>query len=240
MGKLLFVNTNRVNGIVGLIASLIFVVLGAYSALTGTYLGLIAVALGLLLGKFCLKTATQRAELSEQGFVSKSMFESQSGRYADLKSITRGAVRTNGVVTTRVHLVARSGERLMISSEALGKGDKDSQSLMDYACRGLAETWAKNLERNMEVVWLTKGSSPFLKIRREGVMLEGATGADGLIPLSQMRVEPRQVGLSVDILNGDRKVMTVNSGEPNYHVGLALIAMILEKQTQSFAAGARS
>jgi len=33
--------------------------------------------------------------------------------------------------------------------------------------------------------------------------------------------------------------MTVNSGEPNYYVGLALIAMILEKQTQSFAAGAR-
>ena len=239
MGKLLFVNTNRVNGIVGLVASLIFVVLGAYSALTGTYLGLIGVALGLLFGKFCLKTATQRSELYEQGFISKGIFGSQSGRYADLKSITRGAVRTNGVVTTRVHLVAQSGERLIVSREALGKGDQESQLLMDRACRGLAETWAKNLERNMEVVWLTKGSSPFLKIRKEGVLVEGASGADGLIPLGQMRMQPRQVGLGVDVLNGDRKVMTVNSGEPNYYVGLALIAMILEKQTQSFAAGAR-
>jgi hypothetical protein len=240
MGKLLFVNTNRVNGIVGLIASLIFAGVGAAATFTGSYLGLIGVALGLLLGKFCLKTATQRAELYEQGFVSKSMFESQSGRYADLESIIRGAIRTNGVVTTRIHLVARSGAQLMISSEALGKGDKDSKLLMDHACRSLAETWAKNLERNTEVIWLKKGASPLLKIRKEGVLVEGATGADGLIPLSQMRVEPRQVGLSVDILNGDRKVMTVNSGEPNYHVGLALIAMILEKQTQSFAAGARS
>jgi len=49
----------------------------------------------------------------------------------------------------------------------------------------------------------------------------------------------RQGGLGVDVLNGDRKVMTGESGEPNYYVGLALIAMILEKQTQSFAAGAR-
>jgi len=239
MGKLLFVNTNRVNGIVGLVASLIFVVLGAYSALTGTYLGLIGVALGLLFGKFCLKTATQRSELYELGFVSKSMFESQSGRYADLKSITRSAIRTNGVVTTRVYLVAQSREPLIISSEALGKGDKDSQLLMDYACRSLAETWAKNLERNTEVIWLQKGSSPLLKIRKEGVLVEGATGADGLIPLSQMRLQPIPLGLNVDVLNGDRKVMTVNSGEANYYVGLALIAMILEKQTQSFAATTR-
>ena len=239
MGKLLFVNTNRVNGIVGLAASLIFAGLGAAATFTESYLGLIGVALGLLLGKFCLKTATQRSELYELGYISKSIFGSQSGRYADLESITRGAVRTNGVVTTRVHLVAQSGERLIVGREALGKGDTDSQLLMDHACGSLAETWAKNLERNTEVIWLQKGSSPLLKIRKEGVLVEGATGADGLIPLSQMRLQPRQVGLSVDILNGDRKVMTVNSGEPNYHVGLALIAMIIEKQTQSFAAGAR-
>jgi hypothetical protein len=239
MGKLLFVNTNRTNGIVGLVASLIFVGVGVASILTGTYLGLIGVAFGLLLGKFCLKTATQRSELYEQGFVSKSIFGSQSGRYADLKSITRGAVRTNGVVTTRVHLVAQSGERLVVSSEALGKSDKESQLLMDCACRSLAEIWAKTLERDTEVVWLRKGSSPILKIRKEGVLVEGATGADGLIALSQTRMQPRQSGLSVDILNGDRKVITVNSGEPNYYVGLALIDMILEKQTHSFAAGVR-
>jgi hypothetical protein len=239
MGKLLFVNTNRVNGIVGLVASLVFAGLGAAAIFTGSYLGWIGVALGLLLGKFCLKTATQRSELYEQGFVSKSIFGSQSGRYADLKSITRGAVRTNGVVTTRVHLVAQSGERLIVSREALGNGDKESQLLMDRACRSLSETWVKTLERNKEVVWLTKGSSPLLKIRKEGVLVEGASGTDGLIPLSQMRTQPRQTGLGVDILNGDRKIMTVNSGEPNYYVGLALIAMVLEKQTQSFAAGAR-
>jgi len=239
MGKLLFVNTNRVNGIVGLVASLIFAGFGVAATVTGSYLGLIGVAVGLLLGKFCLKAVTQRSELYEEGFVSKSMFGSQSGRYADLQAITRGAIRTNGVVTTRVHLVAQSGERLILSSEAMGKGDKESQLLMDCACRRLAETWAKTLERNTEVTWLKKGSSPVLKIRKEGVLVEGATGADGLIPLSQMRVQPIPMGLKVDILNGDRKVITVNSGEPNYYVGLALIAMVLEKQTQSFAAGAR-
>jgi hypothetical protein len=239
MGKLLFVNTNRTNGIVGLVASLIFVGLGAAAALSGTYLGLIGVALGLLLGKFCLKTATQRSELYEQGFVSKSIFGSQSGRYADLKSINRGATRTNGVVTTRVHLVAQSGDRLMISNEALGKGDKESQLLMDHACRCLAQTWAKVLERNTEVVWLTKGSSPLMKIRKEGVLIEGKSGSDGLIPLSQMRVQPGQAGLAVDILNSDRKVMTVNSSVPNYYVGLALIAMVLENQQRSFAAAPR-
>jgi hypothetical protein len=127
----------------------------------------------------------------------------------------------------------------MISNEALGKGDKESQLLMDRACTSLAGTWAKTLERNTEVVWLKKGSSPFLKIRKDGVVVEGATGMDGLIPLSQMRTQALPMGLNVDILNGDRRVITVNSGEANYFVGLALIAMILEKPTQSFAAGTR-
>lgn len=87
-------------------------------------------------------------------------------------------------------------------------------------------------------MWLKKGDSPRLKIRKEGVMVEGKTGSDALIPLSQLHVQPRVVGLDVDISNGDRKVLTVNSGEPNYYVGLALIAMVLEKQ-RSFAAGGR-
>jgi hypothetical protein len=240
MGKLLFVNTNRTNGIVGLIASLLFVGVGVASIVSGSYVGLVGVLFGLLLGAFCLKIATQRSEIYEQGFASKSIFGSQAGRYADLKSIIRGAVRTNGVVTTRVQLVDQSGKRLTVSREALGQGDKESQLLLDRACTCMAESWAKKMERCTEVVWLTKGSSPLLKIRKDGVLVEGATGADGFVPLSQMRVQPKQVGLAVDILNGDRKVITVNSGEPNYYVGLALIAMILEKQTHSFAAGARN
>ncbi len=240
MGKLLFVNTNRTNGIIGLIACLALVGLGSWTTLSGAYIGFVCVPVGLWLGKFCLKAATQRSELHEQGFVSKNIFGGQSGRYADLKSITRGATRTSGVVQTNIHLVAQSGERLIISRQSPGQGDHESQLLLDRASRSLAETWAKALERQTEVVWLANGTKPVLKIRKEGVMVEGVTGVDGLISLGQMRVQPKPVGLAVDILNGDRKVLTVNSGEPNYYVGLALIAMILEKQTHSFAAGARS
>lgn len=238
MGKLLFVNTNRTNGIVGLVACLVFVVLSGSAVVEGQYLGLLGVALALFLGKFCLTIASERTEIYEQGYVSKNLFGSQSGRYADLKAIARGAIRTNGVVTTRVHLVPQSGKPLVVSSEGFLKGDKESKLLMDRACSSLAETWAKRLERDKEVVWLSTSAS--MKIRKEGVLLEGASGADGLIPLSQLRVQAMPSGLSVDLLNGERRILSVNSGEPNYYVGLALIAMILEKQTNSFAAGARS
>lgn len=239
MGKLLFMNTNRTNGIVGLIACLVVIGLGVGAAFTGTYAGIVCVPLGLFFGKVCLKTATQRSELYEQGYVSKSVFGAQSGRYADLKSILRVSIRRSAVVTTNIYLVPQSGGRLNISREALGDGDKESQLLLDCACRCMAENWAKALDRNAEVVWLMKGSKPLLKIRKEGVLVEGVTGADGLIPLSRMRVQPRHLG-GVDVLNGDRRVATVSSSAPNYYVGLSLIATMLEKQTQAFAASSRA
>jgi len=99
--------------------------------------------LGLLLGKFCLKTATQRSELYEQGFISKSIFGKPKRplRGPEVDHPRRGQDEWGG--NARVHLVAQSGERLIVSREALGKGDQESQLLMDRACRGLAETWAK-------------------------------------------------------------------------------------------------
>src|SRR5437667_3738510 len=110
MGKLLFVNTNRTNGIVGVGLCLAMAALGVWTTLSGAYAGSVLIPLGIYLGKFCLKIATQQNELYEQGFVSKNVFGGVRGRYADLQSIARGAVRTNGVTQTNIHFVTNSGE----------------------------------------------------------------------------------------------------------------------------------
>src|SRR3954454_2451419 len=109
MGELLFVNTNRANGIFGVILCLAMRAIGLWTTLSGAYPGVVLIPLGIYLGKFCLKIATQRTELYEQGFVSKNIFGSVRGRYADLKSIVRGAVKTNGVLQTNIHFVTNSG-----------------------------------------------------------------------------------------------------------------------------------
>lgn len=229
MGKLLFVNTNRVNGIFGVVLCLAMVAVGLWTTLSGAYAGAVLIPLGIYLGKFCLKVATQRTELYEQGFISKNIFGSVRGRYADLKSIVRGAVRTNGVLQTNIHFVTNSGEKLTLSNEKFLQGDDKMELLLEHSSAAMAEVWAKNLECQMEVVWLTKGSSPLLKIRKEGVLVEGKTGAEGLIALRQFQIKPLY-GLQVQILNGDQEVITVNSGAPNYFVGLVLIAMLQTKQ----------
>jgi hypothetical protein len=238
MGKLLFVSTNRTNGIVGLLACAAAVLVGAWAALSGAYAGILFVLLGLLGSKFCLKIATQRAELYELGFVSRNIFGGVSARFADLKSIARGAVSRNGVVQSNIYFRTKSGETVTITREVFLKGDDKMQVLLDHACSALAQAWAKTLERQTEVVWLMKGSSPLLKIRKEGVLVEGKSGSDALIPLNQFRVQPL-FGLEVQILNGDEKVLKANSGDSNYFVGQALIAMLQPKQQQSMAATTR-
>jgi hypothetical protein len=70
---------------------------GLWFGFDGDYAGFLLVPAGLFVGKFCLKIATLRTELYEQGFVSKNAFGSASGRYEELRSISRSAVRTNGV-----------------------------------------------------------------------------------------------------------------------------------------------
>jgi|SRR5882724_4600311 len=229
MGKLLFVNTNRVNGIFAVVLCLALVAIGAGLTLERTYAGIILIPLGILGIKFFLKMATQRTEFYEQGFVSNNIFGSVRGRYADLKSIVRGAVRVNGVLTTNIHFVTNSGEKLSISNEKFLKGDDKMQLLVEQASIAMAEVWAKNLERQTEVVWLTNGSSPLLKIRKDGVLVEGKAGSEGFISLNQFQVKSLY-GLDVQILNGDQKVITVSSGAQNYFVGLILIAMLQPKQ----------
>lgn len=212
--------------------------MGVGAALSGAYIGILFVPLGLFGGKFCLKIATQRAELYEQGFVSKNIFGGVSARYADLKSIARGATSKNGVLQSRIHFGTQAGEKVIVAHEVFRKGDNKMQLLLDHACGALAETWFKTLERKTEVVWLMKGSSPLLKIRKEGLLVESKPGPDGLIPLNQLRVQPLY-GLEVQIFNGDKKVLTANSGAENYYVGLTLIEKLIEKQQQSMAATTR-
>jgi hypothetical protein len=228
MGKLLFVNTNRVNGIFAVVICVALVAIGIGLTFEGTYVAVILIPLGLYGSKFFLKMATQRTELYEQGFFSKNIFGGVRGRYADLRSITRSAVRVNGVLNTHIFFTTNSGEKLIISNEKLSRNDDKMQLLLELASTAIAETWMKTMERQTEVVWLTDGSTPLLKIRKEGVLVEGK-GSAGFISLNQFNVKQAH-GLAVELRNGDQKILSVNSGTANFHVGLVLIAMLETKQ----------
>ena len=235
MGKLLFVNTNRVNGIAGIVICIALVLLGAWGALSGTYVAALLIPAGLYGAKVCLKMATQRTEIYEQGFISKDIFGGSRGRYAELKAISRDAIRTNGVLQTHIHFVTNSGEKLTISNEKLLRGDDKMQLLLKLSTAAVAEGWAKTLEKQTEVVWLTQDSSPLLKIRKEGIIVEGKAGSETLIPLGQFQTKPLHA-LQMQILNGDQKVIAVNSAASNYFVGLTLIENLISKQERSMAA----
>ena len=235
MGKLIFVNTNRTNGIVGVVLCSALALGGGYATVNGAYWGLLAVLLGLACGKYSLRIATQKTEIYEQGFSAKNIFGQLSGRYADQKSVGRSAISRNGVLTTTIIFIAPSGKKFMVSDEALGGKDNKMLKLLDLACAALAEKWAKTLEQNTEVVWLEKGSSPLLRIRKDGITIGDGTGPDGFIPLNQVRYK-EVFGLKVDILNGDRKVLTAHTSTPNFFVGQTLIANLLKKQSQAYAA----
>ena len=228
MGKLLFVNTNRTYGIFGLIVCSGAILAGMWMAFGGAYAGLALVPLGLLGGKFCLKMTTLKTELYEQGFVSRHIFGGVSGRYADLKSIARGAVRTHGVLTTNIHFVTQTGEKVTVSEEALGRDDKMAQ-LLNYSGKAMATTWMKTLDRQKEVPWITKNSTPILKIRHDGVIVEGKMESDGFIPLRELELKPGH-GLSVDVCRGDRKIVVVESAVANYFVGEMLVSKLAESQ----------
>jgi hypothetical protein len=228
MGKLLFVNTNRATGIFGIIICAGAIAAGVWFGLEGAYAGLLFVPAGLFAGKFCLKIATMRSELYEQGFVKASCFGSVTGRYGDLKSISRGAVRTNGVLVTNIHFVTQSGEKATISKESVGKDDQMSQ-LLGHACAALATTWMKTLDRQKEVVWMVKGTSPILRIRKDGIVYQGKMGTDEFIPMNELRLRSGHA-MAVELCRGDQNVAKINSGDPNYLVGETLVAMLLENQ----------
>jgi|SRR5581483_1286612 len=225
MGKVLFINTNRVNGVAGILVCLVAAGMGLFAVFNGKYAGIVIVPLAVYCGKFCLKMATQTAVLYEQGFICKNIFETLAGRYADLKAITRGAVSRNGVLQTNINLVMQSGKRVTISNERFLKGDDKMELLLDHACRALAQTWASTVKRENQVVWLSRGDKPLLTIRKEGVLIDGKTGDAGFIAFAQLRCKPAY-GLDVDICNGDKKILTVSSAEPNYFVGPTLIEML--------------
>ena len=237
MGKLLFVNTNRVNGIFGVIICACIAAAGVYlTFFDRNYPAILLIPAGIFGGKFCLKLATLRTELYEHGYASKDIFGSISGRYADLKSVTRNAVRVNGVLNTMIILQNQAGKRLVVQNEKLWKGDEKMQSLLQRSTTDLAETWAKSLERQTEIVWLTIGST-VLKIRKDGVLVEGKD-SPGWISLGQLNIKPL-AGLDAQILNGDQKVVNTSTAGTNFYVGLALIEILGSKQ-RSAAAGASS
>jgi hypothetical protein len=233
MGKLLFVNTNRANGIFGVIMCAAAIAAGVWCGLDGTYAGILLVPAGLFGGKFFLKLASTRSEIYEQGFITKSWFGSVTARYSDLKAISRSAVRVNGVLNTNVSFATQSGEGVTMTRESMGRTDKMAQ-LLDYACKSLASTWMKTLDRQKEMVWIAKGTSPILRIRKDGVVFQGKNGqgtigADEFIQLNELQLISGFLA-TVDICRGDAKVTKVNSAEPNYFVGETLIAMLLENQ----------
>jgi hypothetical protein len=230
MGKLLFVNTNRVNGIFGLIICAGAIAAGVWFGLGGAYAGFILVPAGLFAGKFCLKTATMRSEIYEQGFVTTSWFGSVTASYADLKSISRFAVRVNGVLNTHVHFLTQSGEKAILSREALGQDSKMAQ-LLNHSCESLANTWMKTLDRQNEVAWIIKGTSPLVRIRKDGIVFQGKTGADEFIPLNELQLKSKYAA-TVDICRGDAKMTNVNSASPNFFVGETLVAMLIENQSR--------
>lgn len=239
MGKLLFVNTNRITGIFGVILCAGVIAVGVSYGLDGTFagflLGFLLVPVGLYAGKVLLKMATTRSELYEQGFVTTSWFSTGTARYSDLKAISRFAVRRRGVLNTHIYLVTQSGERATIIRESLGNDDKMWQ-LMDYACKSLAGTWMKTLDRQKEVVWIVKGTIPILRIRKDGIVFQGRNGADEFIALNELQLK---VGFlaTVDICRGDTKVLQVNPAESNCFVGEMLIAMLLENQQRPAVTG---
>ncbi|HSS97638.1 MAG TPA: hypothetical protein VLK33_11440 [Terriglobales bacterium] len=232
MGKLLFVNTNRVNGIAAIVICVAMIALGIWLTLDGTYVAAIFVALGLLGIKFFLKMATQRTELYEQGFRSKNIFNGISGRYADLKSITRSAVRVNGVLNTDIFLTTNAGEKVIVHNEKFRKGDDKMELLMEQASGAMAETWAKNLERQTDVVWLMDGAKPLLKIRKDGVLVTDKSGTEIYVPFTQFQIKATH-GLGVEILNANQKVLPTSTAVANFHVGLSLIAILANKRSMT-------
>jgi hypothetical protein len=93
----------------------------------------------------------------------------------------------------------------------------------------MATSWMKALERQKEVTWITKDSKPFLRIRKDGVILQGKTGVDEFISLNQLQLKAG-FAMTIEIWNDNRKVGTVNAAEKNYFVGATLIAMLIEGQ----------
>src|SRR5262249_9623242 len=103
------------------------------------------------------------------------------------------------------------------------------------ASTGMAETWMKTLERQTEVVWLTDGAKPLLKIRKDGVLFVEKSGTEIWIPLNQFNIKPVH-GLDVQIFNGDQKIVKISVGAINYYPGQELIGMLANKQRSMAAA----
>lgn len=236
MGKLLFVNTNRVNGIASLFICAVLITFGVWAVVDGAYYGILLALLGLAGIKFFLRMATQKTELYEQGFLSKDMFDSVRGRYADLKGINRTAVSVNGVLNTTIFLATNSGKKVIVRNEKLLKGDDKMELLLQCAAHELSEVWAKKLESQTEVVWLMNGADPQVKIRKEGVLVNTKAGTETYIPFGELEIKPG-FALLIQLFRGTEKVLTVSSDTNNYFVGRVLIAKLMDKQKLSMAAG---
>jgi hypothetical protein len=121
-----------------------------------------------------------------------------------------------------------------ISTEKLFQADGQMEDLLDRVCGAQAETWQKRLEQQNEVDWIVKGSRAVLKIRKEGVLVEGNSA--GLIPLDQFRTESMRG--AVAICKGTQKMITVNAAAPNYYTGVLLIEKL--RQGRPMAIGAKT
>jgi hypothetical protein len=127
-------------------------------------------------------------------FITKSWFGSVTARYSDLRAISRSAVRANGVLNTNVSFATQSGEGVTMTRESIGRTDKIAQ-LLDYSCESLARTWMKSLDHQKEVVWIAKGSSSILRIRKDGVVFQGNHAGDNNVKMhNTLRLIARSIG----------------------------------------------
>jgi hypothetical protein len=232
MGKLLLVNTNRIYGWWGVMMCAGAILGGIYGAVVGAYAALGLTVVGAAAIKICLRMATQRTEVYECGFSSTSMFGKVSARYADLKSISRTSVTRNGVVNTMLFFGTQNGERVQIVTEKLLKQDERIQDVLERACGALAETWEKRLDKQKEIDWIVNGSQAVLKIRKEGVLVEG--NPVGLIPLDQFQIQSK--GWLFAVCKGEQKVTTVNAASANYYTGLMLIENLRKANSKAMFA----
>ena len=150
-----------------------------------------------------IEDAFDAAEIYEHGFVTTTWFGAVSARYGELTSIfsfcRQGQRRAQRPRSLR-YTVRRKGALIR---EALGHDDKMAQPL-GHACESLAGAWMKTLDRQKEAVWIMNGASPPLRIRKDGVVFQGKSGADEFIPLNEVRLKSR-CAATVDICRGDAK-----------------------------------
>ena len=243
MGKLLFVNTNRVNGwfgvvlcfgaiVLGLVWTAMAVGFGRFHADPGDWklflpTGLVFVAGGAMALKYCLVVATQRTTLYEHGFVSESIFGRLELLYADLQGISRGAIARSGVRTTVVRLVTKGKRNIRISRETfLNRQDEQMATLVENACRDLAQRWIERLRKEQEIDWMMERNRPVLRLRKDGVLAFAKDGSQEFVPFSHFGIEDVPGTLDCWILNMQKRVRYVNTAWPSFYAGIHALELL--------------